>query len=131
MSSYISSVIFISNIIFFPYIVTAKIQTYTVTIIPAVLFGLDVLIGEGMTTTANGVDQEKMNRLLEQVVKALDSGDTAAAQEYLNEIVQGLPAGEAKTHVAIAIDSLRYTNDTESARMHVQLVQSSLHDSTG
>jgi hypothetical protein len=92
--------------------VTARIHTYTVAIIPAVLSGLSALIGAVMTTTADGqaaVDQEKINRLLEQVVKALDSGDTAAAQEYLNEIAQGLPTGVAKTHIAIAIDSLRYS----------------------
>jgi hypothetical protein len=77
------------------------------------------------------VDHEKINRQLEQVMKALDSGDIAAAVKYLEETAQGLPAGEAKTHVAVAIDGLRYTNDTEAARMHVQLAQSSLQNSTG
>jgi outer membrane protein assembly factor BamD (BamD/ComL family) len=114
--------------------VTARIQTYTDAIIPAVLFGLGVLISAGMTTTADSqavVDQEKINRQLEQVVKALDSGDIAAAEKYLNEIEQGLPTGQAKTHVAIAINSLLYSNSTEGARMHIQIVQSSLQNSTG
>ena len=87
-----------------------------------------------MTTTADGqavVDQEKINRQLEQVVKALDSGDIAAAKEYLEEIVQGLPTEEAKTHLEIAINGLQYFNDTKSARMHIQLVENSLKNSTG
>jgi uncharacterized membrane-anchored protein YhcB (DUF1043 family) len=65
--------------------VAARIQTYTVAIIAAVLFGLGVLIGAVMTRTAEGqaaVDQEKINKQLEQVVKALDSGDIAAAVVY-------------------------------------------------
>ena len=86
-----------------------------------------------MTTTADGqpVDQEKINRQLEQVVKALDSGDIAAAVGYLEETVQELPTGESKTHLSIAINALLNSNDTKSARMHVQLVQGSLQNSTG
>ena len=112
---------------------TAGIQTYTAAIIPAALFGLGILINAGMTT-ADGqaaVDHEKINRQLEQVIKALDSGDIAAAVKYLEETIQGLPEGEAKTHVAVATDGLRYTNDTIGAKMHVQLAQSSLQDPTG
>jgi uncharacterized membrane-anchored protein YhcB (DUF1043 family) len=115
-------------------VVAARIQTYTVAIIAAVLFGLGVLIGTVMTRTAEGqaaVDQEKINRQLEQVVKALDSGDIAAAVEYLKETVQGLPDGVAKTHLSVAINALQYSNDTKSPRMHVQLVQDSLQNSTG
>ena len=110
----------------------ARIQTYTVAIIPDVLFGLGIQINAGMTT-ADGqaaVDHEKINRLIEQVIKALDSDDIATAQEYLEEVAQGLPPGEAKTHIAVVIDSLRYTNDTIGAKMHMQLAQSSLN-STG
>jgi hypothetical protein len=128
------SVILISNIIFFPYVVTARVQTYAVAIIPAVLFGLVVLISAGKTITADGqaaIDQEKINRLLEQVVKALDSGDNTAAEEFLNEIVPELPMGAAKTHLDIAINGLHYSNDTETAKMHVQLGKSSLQNSTG
>jgi hypothetical protein len=64
-----------------------------VTAIAAVLFGLGVLISTGMTTTADGqavVDQEKINRQLEQALKALDSGDIASAEGYLEETVQRL-----------------------------------------
>jgi hypothetical protein len=41
--------------------------------------------------------------------------------EYLKETVKGLPTGELKTHLAIAMDALQLSNDTESAMMHVQL----------
>jgi hypothetical protein len=77
------------------------------------------------------VDKEKINRQLEQVMKALDSGDIAAAEEYLKETIQGLPTEEAKTHLGIALNGLHYFNDTKGARMHVQLVQGSLQNSTG
>ena len=114
--------------------VTARIQTYTIAIIPAVLFELGVLTSPGMTTTADGqaaVDKEKINRQLEQAVKTLDSGDIAAAEEYLYEIIQGLPTEEAKTHLAIAINGLHYFNDTKGAKMHIQLAQSSLQNPIG
>jgi len=81
--------------------VKARIRTYTIAIIPALLFGLDVLISAGMTRTADSqaaADKEKINRQLEQAVKALDSGDIAASEEYLYEIIHELPTGEAKTH---------------------------------
>ena len=117
--------------------VTGRVQSYTMAV-SAVLFGLGVLLGvllgTGMTTTADGqaaVDQEKLNRQLEQVVKALNSGDNAAAVEYLKETIQGLPTGELKTHLAIAINGLQSSNDTGSAKMHVQIVENNLHNSTG
>jgi hypothetical protein len=106
----------------------------TVTVIFVVIFGFGVLISTSMTTTANGqvvVDREKINRQLEQVVKALDSGDIAVAVEYLKETAQGLPDGEAKTHLSVAIDALKYSNDTKAPRMHVQLVEGSLQNPTG
>jgi hypothetical protein len=106
----------------------------TVAMIAAVLFGLGILISTSMTTTADGqavVDQEKINRQLEQVVKALDSGDIAAAKGYLEETVLGLPDGETKTHLSVAIDALKYSNDTKAPMMHVQIVQDSLQNSTG
>src|SRR5262245_13645438 len=112
---------------------TGRFQPYTMAA-SAVLIGLGVLIGAVITRTADGqasVDKEKINRQLEQVVKALDSADVAAAVEYLKETVNGLPTGELKTHLAIAIDALQSSNDTESARMHVQLVENNLHNSTG
>jgi phage gp29-like protein len=108
--------------------VTGRVQSYKMAV-SAVLFGLGVLIGTVMTRAADS--QEKINRQLEQVVKALDSGDIAAAVEYLKETVKGLPTGELKTHLAVAIDALQSSNDTESARMHVRVVEGNLHNSTG
>jgi hypothetical protein len=113
--------------------VTGRVQSYTMAAI-AVLLGLGVVISTVITRTADGqaaVDHEKINRQLEQVMKALDSGDIAAAVKYLKETAQGLPTGEVKTHVAIAIDGLQYLNDTKAPRMRVQLAQSSLQNSTG
>ena len=104
------------------------------TVIDAVLFGLGGLISTGMTTTDDGqdvVDQEKINRQLEQALIALDSGDIAAAEGYLEETVQRLPTGESKTHLGIAINALQTSNDTKSARMHVLLVEGSPQNSTG
>jgi hypothetical protein len=111
--------------------VTARIQTYTSAIIPAVLFELGVLISAGMTTSVDGqaVDKEKINRQLDQVIKALDSGDTAAAVKYLEQTDQELPSEEART--LLAINGLIYLNDTEGARINVEVVRSSLQNSTG
>jgi uncharacterized protein HemY len=64
----------------------AALQTYTMAVIAAVIFGLGVLISSSMTITADGeavVDQEKISKHLEQALKALDSGNFAAAEEYL------------------------------------------------
>jgi molybdopterin-guanine dinucleotide biosynthesis protein len=108
---------------------------YTVAVIVVVLFGLGVLISTSMTTTtAEGqavVDQEKINRQAEQVLKALDSGDIVAAEGYLEETIQRLPTGESKTHLEIALNALQTANDAKSARMHVQLVEGSPQNSTG
>jgi molybdopterin-guanine dinucleotide biosynthesis protein len=107
---------------------------YTVAVIVVVLFGLGVLISTSMATTADGqavLDQEKINRQLEQVFKALDSGDIVAAEGYLEETIQRLPTGELKTHLEIALNALQTSNDAKSARMHVQLVEGSPQNSTG
>ena len=64
-------------------------------------------------------------------MKALESGDIAEAEEYLKETVQGLPDGVTKTHLSVAINALQYSNDTKGPRMHIQLVQDSLQNSTG
>jgi hypothetical protein len=51
---------------------TGRIQPNTVTVIAALILGLGVLTSTSMTTTVDGqgVDQEKINRQLEQAVKA-------------------------------------------------------------
>jgi hypothetical protein len=95
-------------------------------VIAAVLFGLGVLISSSIITTADGqavVDQEKINWQLEQAEKALDSGDFAAAEGYLKETAQLLPTGESKTHLKIAMNAIQTSNDSKSARMHIQLIE--------
>ena len=87
--------------IFFHYMVTGRVQSQTMVAI-IVLFGLGILTSTVITRRADGqaaVDYEKINRQLEQAMKALDSGNIATAVKYLEETAQGLPAGEAKTHV--------------------------------
>lgn len=95
-------------------------------VIAAVLFGFGVLISSSMTTAADGqavVDQEKISRQLEQALKSLDSGDFAAAEGYLEETGQLLPTGESKTHLEIAINAMQTSNDSKSARIHIQLIE--------
>jgi hypothetical protein len=68
---------------------------------------------------------------LVQALKALDSGDIAAAVGYLEETLQVLPTIQEKTQLGVALNALQHSNDTKSARMHVQLAQGSLQNSTG
>jgi hypothetical protein len=103
-------------------------------VIAAVLFALGVLISTGVASTVDGqavMDQEKINRQLELVLKALDYGNITAAEGYLEETVQALPAGLSKTHLDVAINALQTSNDATNAKMHIQEVQDSLQNSTG
>jgi hypothetical protein len=79
--------------------------------------------GGNMTTTSGGGggDQETANKQLDQAVKALDSGDNAAAEGYLKE-ADNLSQGEAKMHIGEAMKSLQ-AGDIEGAKMHSQLAQ--------
>ena len=76
--------------------------------------------GVNMTTAASGGgNQEPANKQLDQAMKALDSGDNAAAEEYLKEADNSL-SGEAKMHVGEAIKALQ-AGDIEGAKMHTQV----------
>jgi hypothetical protein len=79
--------------------------------------------GGNMTTTASDSrgDQETANKQLDQAMKALDSGDNAAAEEYLKEADNSL-SGEAKMHVGEAMKALQ-AGDIEGAKMHTQVAQ--------
>lgn len=83
--------------------------------------------GGNMTTTAGGGggDQETANKQLDQAMKALDSGDNAAAEGYLQEADNSLSGGEAKMHIGEAMKSLQ-AGDIEGAKMHTQVAQSLL-----
>ena len=76
--------------------------------------------GVNMTTAAGGGgNQEPANKQLDQAMKALDSGDNAAAEEYLKEADNSL-SGEAKMHVGEAMKALQ-AGDIEGAKMHTQV----------
>jgi cellobiose-specific phosphotransferase system component IIA len=79
--------------------------------------------GVNMTTTTSGGggNQEPANKQLDQAMKALDSGDNAAAEEYLKEADNSL-SGEAKMHVGEAMKALQ-AGDIEGAKMHTQVAQ--------
>lgn len=79
--------------------------------------------GVNMTTAAGGGggNQEPANKQLDQAMKALDSGDNAAAEEYLKEADNSL-SGEAKMHVGEAMKALQ-AGDIEGAKMHTQVAQ--------
>jgi cellobiose-specific phosphotransferase system component IIA len=79
--------------------------------------------GVNMTTAASGGggNQEPANKQLDQAMTALDSGDNAAAEEYLKEADNSL-SGEAKMHVGEAMKALQ-AGDMEGAKMHTQVAQ--------
>ena len=130
---------------------TARIQTCIVSFTIAVLFGVGALImtnvspiasasplaattnqtgnqtGVNMTTTAGGGigDQETANKQLDQAMKALESGDNAAAEGSMKEADKTLSEGEAKMHLGEAMKALQ-AGDIEGAMMHTQAAQGSL-----
>ena len=82
--------------------------------------------GANITTTGGGAgDQATATKQLDQAVKALESGDNAAAEGYMTEADNTLSEGEAKTHLDEAMKALQ-ADDIDGARMHAQLAQDSL-----
>jgi cellobiose-specific phosphotransferase system component IIA len=65
--------------------------------------------------------QESANKQLDQAIKALDSGDNAAAEGFLKE-ADNSTSGEAKMHVGEAMKALQ-ANDTAATEMHIQAAQ--------
>ena len=123
----------------------ARIQTYIVTVAIAVLFGVGILImtnsgpiafasplsattnqtgnqtGANITTTAGGGgDQETATKQLDQAMKALESGDKAAAEGYMKEADKTLSEGAAKTHLSEAMKALQ-ADDIGGAKTHTQV----------
>lgn len=130
---------------------TPGIQTYIVVAVSvAVLFGVGILnmtnistiafassaaatttnqtgnqTGANITTTTaggGGGDQVTPTKQLDLAMKALDSGDKAAAEGYMKEADKTLSEGEAKTHLSEAMKALQ-AGDTEGAKMHAQAAQ--------
>jgi len=125
--------------------IMARIQTYIVTVAIAVLFGVGILImtnsgpivfasplsattnqtgnqtGANITTTAGGGgDQETATKQLDQAMKALESGDKAAAEGYMKEADKTLSEGAAKTHLSEAMKALQ-ADDIGGAKTHTQV----------
>ena len=123
----------------------ARIQTYIVTVAIAVLFGVGILImtnsgpiafasplsattnqtgnqtDANITTTAGGGgDQETATKQLDQAMKALDSGDKAAAEGYMKEADKTLSEGQAKMHLSEAMKALQ-ADDIGGAKTHTQV----------
>ena len=124
---------------------TARNQTYIVTVAIAVIFGVGILImtnsgpiafasplsattnqtgnqtGANITTTAGGGgDQETATKQLDQAMKALESGDKAAAEGYMKEADKTLSEGQAKTHLSEAMKALQ-ADDIGGAKTHTQV----------
>jgi cellobiose-specific phosphotransferase system component IIA len=95
-------------------------QIYNIAIAMAVLFGL-MISYVGPIASA----QETANEQMDQAMKALDSGDNAAAEGYMTEADNTLPEGQAKLHLGEAIKALQ-AGDVQGARTHLQLAQDSL-----
>ena len=109
-----------------------------VTVATAVLFGLGTMIitniipiafasplsttnqtGANITTTGGVGDQSTATKQLDQAMKALESGDNAAAEGYMKEADNTLSEGEAKTHLNEAMKALE-AGDIEGAKTHTQ-----------
>jgi hypothetical protein len=130
---------------------TPRIQTYIIVAVSvAVLFGVGILnmtnishiafasyaagattnqtgnqTGANITTTTaggGGGDQVTPTKQLDLAMKALDSGDKAAAEGYMKEADKTLSEGEAKMHLGEAMKALQ-AGDTEGAKMHAQAAQ--------
>jgi hypothetical protein len=124
---------------------TARNQTYIVTVAIAVLFGVGILImtnsgpiafasplsattnqtgnqtGANITTTAGGGgDQETATKQLDQAMKALESDDKAAAEGYMKEADKTLSEGAAKMHLSEAMKALQ-ADDIGGAKTHTQV----------
>jgi cellobiose-specific phosphotransferase system component IIA len=136
--------------LYFLFITTARIQTYVVTVVIAVLVGVGTLIminigpiafasplsattnqtgnqtGANITTSVGSVgDQSTATKQLDQAMKALESGDNAAAEGYMKEADKTISEGQAKTHLSEAMKALQ-ADDIEGAKTHTQFARDNL-----
>jgi uncharacterized protein HemY len=103
-------------------IMTLMVQTFRLAIAMAVLFGVTGLIISNVDPVAFAQTQETANKQMDEAMKALDSGDSAAAEGYLQEANQTLSEGPAKTEVGEAMTALQAGNVT-GAMTHLQAAQ--------
>jgi cellobiose-specific phosphotransferase system component IIA len=102
-------------------VLMAKI--YNIAIALAVLFAVNGLVISYVGPIASA--QETANKQMDQAIKALDSGDNAAAEGYMTEADKTLPEGQAKFHLGEAIKALQ-AGDVQAAKTHLQAAQNSL-----
>jgi hypothetical protein len=102
---------------------TLMIQTFRLAIAVALAFGVTGLIISN--TSPEAFAQETANKQIDEAMKALDSGDNAAAEGYLQEANQTLPEGPAKTEVGEAMTALQAGNVT-GAITQLQAAQNTL-----
>jgi cellobiose-specific phosphotransferase system component IIA len=100
---------------------TLMIQTIRLATAMAVLFGITGLIVSNVGPVSFA--QEPANKQIDEAMKALDSGDNAAAKGYLQEANQTLTEGPAKTAVGEAMTALQAGNVT-GAMTQLQAAQS-------
>jgi cellobiose-specific phosphotransferase system component IIA len=79
----------------------------------------------GVSTASGGGDQETANKQLDLAIKALDSGDNAAAEGYMKEADKNLSEGQAKMHLGEAMKALK-AGDIQGAKTHAQVAQGML-----
>jgi cellobiose-specific phosphotransferase system component IIA len=102
---------------------TLMVQTFRLAIAMAILFGVTGLIISNVGPVAFA--QETANKQIDEAMKALDSGDNAAAEGFLQEANQTLPDGPAKTEVGEAMTALQAGNVT-GAMTQLQAAQNTL-----
>jgi cellobiose-specific phosphotransferase system component IIA len=100
-------------------------QIYNIAIAVAVLFGVTGLIISNVGPETFAQTQETANKQMDEAMKALDSGDNAAAEGYMTEADKTLPEGQAKFHLGEALKALQ-AGDVPGAKMHLEAAQSSL-----
>jgi hypothetical protein len=98
-------------------------QIYNIALAMALLFAVNGLMISNVGPIASA--QETANKQMDQAMKALDSGDNAAAEGYMTEADTTLPEGQAKFHLGEAIKALQ-AGDVQGARTHLQAAQNSL-----
>jgi cellobiose-specific phosphotransferase system component IIA len=97
---------------------------YNIAIAMALLFGVTGLIISNVGPEALAQTRETANKQMDEAMKALDSGDNAAAEEDMTEADKTLPEGQAKFHLGEAIKSLQ-AGDVQGAKMHLEAAQNS------
>jgi cellobiose-specific phosphotransferase system component IIA len=102
---------------------TLMVQTFRLAIAMAILSGVTGLIISNVGPVAFA--QETANKQIDEAMKALDSGDNAAAEGFLQEANQTLPEGPAKTEVGEAMTALQAGNVT-GAMTQLQAAQNTL-----